>query len=101
MAWGETFILGCLDAPRSFRLKLAYVNQVTYTQDKKLIIKGKYFKLTKGVVKIDGKAVAAEKIINWKKNSILIQNLDLSPGSHTCLVLAKGEGSTPLTFIVE
>jgi len=100
MAFGETFILGCLDAPRSFRLKLAHVNQVTYTQDNRLIIKGKYFKLVKGVVKIDGQAVASDKIINWTKNSILIQNISLSKGSHTCLVLAKGEGSTPITFAV-
>ena len=100
MAFGETFVLGCLDAPRSFGLKLAYAKQVTYTQDNKLIIKGKYFKLTKGVVKIDGEAIAAEKIINWTKNSILIQNLSLSKGSHTCLVLAKGEGSTPIVFTV-
>jgi len=100
MAFGETFVLGCLDAPRSFRMKLAHVNQVIYTQDKRLIIKGKYFKLVKGVVKIDGKEVASAKITTWKKNSILIQNLDLSSGQHTCLVLAKGEGSTPITFTV-
>lgn len=100
MAFGETFVLGCLDAPRSFRMKLAHVNQVIYTQDNRLIIKGNYFKLVKGIVKIDGKTVAAAKIINWKKNSILIQNLVLSKGQHTCLVLAKGEGSTPITFTV-
>lgn len=100
MAFGETFILGCLDAPRSFRMKLAHANQVIYTQDKRLIIKGKYFKVQPGVVKIDGKTVAAAKIKSWSKNSILIQNLDLSKGEHTCLVLANGEGSTPIIFTV-
>jgi hypothetical protein len=101
MAFGETFVLGCLDAPRSFRLKLPHIEKATYTQNGQLILKGKNFRLVDALVRIDGEALPVEKIAKWTKSSILIQNLNLSKGSHTCLVLSKGEGSTPITFTVD
>jgi len=101
IAFGETKVVGALDVPHSFGLILAHVNKVIYTENGKLIIKGKNFNNNKDKVKIDGKSVSAGKIASWSSKKIIISNYKLEKGTHTCLVLVGGEGSTPLSFKVQ
>jgi len=101
MAFGMDPVVIVLDAPHSFGMELAYITKVTYRKNGKIIIKGNRFGAAQGTVKIDGDAVPSVKIASWKDKKVIVKNYKLTPGIHTCIVLAGGEGNGPFKFKVK